>query len=167
MSTLNVDTIQDKGAAFEHARLVQVVDAVTTSVATGSTTTPNDDTVPTSSEGTEYLTCAITPPHASNKLLIQCNFPFVESATAAHCFLSLFQDSGSAAIACAGNLTQGSTGVIELNLNHYMTAGTTSSTTFKVRIGANSGATTINGHGGARKQGGSASCRITISEIRV
>ena len=45
--------------------------------------------------------------------------------------------------------------------------GTTSSTTFKVRVGATSGTTTINGLGGARKYGGVNQSSMTISEIRV
>ena len=46
MSTLNVTTIQDSAAAFEHARLVQVVNTTTGTMATGTTLMPNDDTIP-------------------------------------------------------------------------------------------------------------------------
>ena len=53
-------------------------------------------------------------------------------------------------------------------LKHYMTAGTTSATTFKVRIGrtdSHSNPFTINGYNGARKFGGVSSTSITIMEI--
>ena len=54
------------------------------------------------------------------------------------------------------------------NFNHYMTAGTTSSTTFKVRYGAASGVTnTVNGYNDARILGGVAPASMTIMEIRV
>ena len=47
-----------------------------------------------------------------------------------------------------------------------MTAGTTSATTFKVRIGGNSSVTvTLNGQSGARRLGGVASSSITITEV--
>ena len=71
MSTLKVDTIQDKGAAFEHARLVQVVNTETGAVATGTTNAVADNTIPQNTEGDEYMTLAITPTNTNNKLLIQ------------------------------------------------------------------------------------------------
>jgi hypothetical protein len=50
---------------------------------------------------------------------------------------------------------------------HYMAAGTTSATTFKVRIGAvTSGTITFNGIGSARKLGGVLASSITITEIK-
>ena len=71
MSTLNVDTLQDKAGAFEHARLVQVVNTTTGTMATGTTVMVSDNTTPQNDEGIELMTLAITPTHASNKLLIE------------------------------------------------------------------------------------------------
>ena len=52
------------------------------------------------------------------------------------------------------------------SFRHYMAAGTTSATTFKVRIGADlSGTTTFNGRSGGRQAGGVVSSSITIWEI--
>ena len=49
-----------------------------------------------------------------------------------------------------------------------MTAGTTSSTTFKLRVGAGASSTiSHNGAAGGRKLGGVMQSSITISEIRV
>ena len=156
MSTLNVDTIQDKGAAFEHARLVQVLSTSKADVFTSTSTSLADIT---------GLSQAITPTHASNKLLIEAVVQYATASNVAMC-CALFQDSTAGALACAGqygsNREQSS-----ISLQHYMTTGTTSSTTFKVRFGATSGTTTINGDNGARTYGGVCTTGITISEIRV
>ena len=53
MSTLKCDTIMDSAGAFEHARLVQIVNTQTGTVTTGSTAIPADDTIPQNDEGTE------------------------------------------------------------------------------------------------------------------
>ena len=56
----------------------------------------------------------------------------------------------------------------DIVFSHFMTAGTTSETTFKVRAGFNaSGTTTFNGSGGARRLGGVFASSITITEIAV
>ncbi len=78
MSTLKVDTIQDKGAAFEHARLVQVVNTETGAVATGTTVMPADNTIPQNTEGDEYMTLAITPTNTNNKLLIEVEWQILQ-----------------------------------------------------------------------------------------
>ena len=165
MSTLNVDTIQDKGAAFEHARLVQVVNTTNVSMTTGTTAIPHDNTIPQITEGDEILSRTITPTNASNILLFEVIVQWATASNVAMC-CALFQDSTAGALACAGqygsNREQSS-----ISLQHYMTTGTTSSTTFKVRFGATSGTTTINGDNGARTYGGVCTTGMTISEIRV
>ena len=51
---------------------------------------------------------------------------------------------------------------------HYMTAGTTSATTFKLRAGGNNpGTYTLNGMSGNRKGGGTYFSGMTIWEIAV
>ena len=55
-----------------------------------------------------------------------------------------------------------------VSLQHYMTAGTTSATTFKFRGGsANAGTVTWNGQSGGRFYGGVSSTVMTIWEIEV
>ena len=168
MSTLNVDTIQDKGAAFEHARLVQVVSTQTGAVATGTSIIPGDDTIPQKTEGDEYMTLAITPTHASNKLLIEVHAMGAVSAGNEFFTLALFQDTTANALAAIQTETSNLSSRSEsISLNHYMTTGTTSSTTFKVRMSGASGTFTFNGNGGSRLFGGVMASTMTISEIRV
>ena len=169
MSTLNVDTLQDKAGAFEHARLVQVVNTETGAVATGTTVLPNDDTIPQNDEGNEFMTLAITPTHASNKLLIQVTIILASSVNGSRVGAPLFQDSTAGALATAGSYASNKADTFsDITYSHYMTAGTTSSTTFKVRGGVEDSATvTMNGEGGTRTHGGIMASSITISEIRV
>ena len=168
MSTLNVDTIQDKGAAFEHARLVQVVNTVTGTSATGTTAMPNDNTIPQNTEGDQYMTLAITPTHASNKLLIEVHIIMACATSGRNLQAALFKDSTAGALASTFSYAHQAGEVHSNSIVHYMTTGGTSEITFKVRAGVDSsGTVTFNGYGGNQVHGGVASSAITISEIRV
>jgi len=164
--------LKDGGSPVAAAggKILQVVHAVTTAVATGTTTMPHDDTIPQSGEGTEFLTLAITPASASNKLLISADFNYGHTSTGIQEQMALFQDSTAGALAAVGARSHETSGnkTHFLQVTHYMTAGTTSATTFKIRLGADVGATTtINGLGGVRVLGGVFPSTITIWEIEV
>tara|TARA_R110002020_G_scaffold329672_1_gene545461 strand:- start:217 stop:726 length:510 start_codon:yes stop_codon:yes gene_type:complete len=164
---LKCDTIQNSAGAFEHARLVQVVNVMDGDVATGTTTMPIDNTIPQNDEGNEVMTLAITPTHASNKLLIEVVVTMSNATSGRNLEVALFQDSTAGALASQFSYMATGGGNHIQKLTHYMTTGTTSSTTFKVRIGsASSGTITFNGYSGAQKHGGVAASSITISEIR-
>jgi hypothetical protein len=168
MSTLNVDTLQDKAGAFEHARLVQVVSTETGAVATGTTVLPLDDTIPQNDEGNEVMTLAITPTNASNKLLIEVVTNQAHATGGTEQSAALFQDTTASALAVGFTQAGHANYKQQVIFTHFMVAGATSSTTFKVRIGANdSGTITFNGSGGSRIFGGALASSITISEIRV
>lgn len=144
--------------------VIQIVNTITGAVASGSTALPYDDTIPTITEGDEYMTLAITPNNSSNTLkidvVVQGN-----SGTEAHAAAALFQDATSASLAVGeGYLGAGNMGSIVFS--HYMTAGTTSATTFRIRAGSASGTFTFNGTGAARKYGGKAASSITITEYK-
>ena len=166
--TVQTDTIEDEAGAFEHARLVQVVNVTDSAYATGTTVIVADDSIPQITEGVEYMTLAITPTNASNKLLIQVITNTSNSSGGATETLALFQDTTTAALACVTD-SRGSHAhaIVNMTLNHYMIAGTTSATTFRVRVGYNGGTNYFNGQNGARLFGGVYESSITISEIRV
>jgi hypothetical protein len=147
---------------------VQVVNTQTGAVATGTTIMPFDDTIPQNTEGDEYMTLAITPTNASNKLKIEIIGHFSENTGGNTIItMALFQDATAGAL--AGTFSQNGTTFPEpsMHFTHFMAAGTTGETTFKVRAGRNSsGTTTFNGVDGARKLGGVTSSSITITEIK-
>ena len=147
--------------------IVQVVNTQTGAVATGTTAMPVDDTVPQSTEGDEYMTLAITPTNTNNKLKIEVLFNYAHSA-AVNIGLGLFQDSTASALAATQAVEISGNNTWQMSLTHYMTAGTTSATTFKVRAGGTTGSTlTFNGHSGGRIFGGVMASSITIEEIKV
>ena len=61
--------------------------------------------------------------------------------------VALFQDSTASALACRALRPSDYYYPVQNNFSYYMTAGTTSSTTFKVRVGMNSGTVYINRDG--------------------
>jgi hypothetical protein len=153
----------DIGWAAPIGGLIKVVHQQSGAVSTVTAVIPLDDTIPQQSEGSEFLTATITPTNASNKLKITVVLNGAHSGTAA-IVCALFQDSAANALATA--IGAASTGSVNMSFVHYMTAGTTSATTFKARVG--SGSTfTVNGSGGNRRFGGTMATSITIEEISV
>jgi hypothetical protein len=153
--------------------VVQVVNYQTGAYATGSTAIPLDDTIPQITEGTEVMTLAITPTSATNKLKITVCVS-AGSASGGSVTTALFMAvSGQDAIADALAATRGQQAVENLKLQnttfiHYMTAGTTSAITFRVRCGTNATAAFyFNGETNARLFGGVCASSITIEEIKV
>ena len=171
MSTLKVDTIQGKTTAGTVAipgHVVQVVNTQTGAVATGTGTCSYDDTIMQNTEGDEYMTLAITPTSSTSKLKIDVVFNGANNLTNRITTVGLFQDSTANALATVTNLNfyGASNSPFNISFNHFITAGTTSSTTFKVRAGTDtSSTTTFNGQNGSRKGGGVTASSITITEI--
>lgn len=136
-------------------------------VATGTTQFARTMSIPTNTDGDEYFTLTVTPRSATNYLWIDI-IALVSTSVATPCALSmgLFQDATANALV-ASSVGSAVTGALyTLNINHTMIAGTTSATTFKVRIGANAaGTTTLNGSGGNVLFGGVGYSHIRIVEV--
>lgn len=147
--------------------VVQVVNSQTGAVATGTTVLPYDDTIPQNTEGDQYMSLAITPTSATNKLRIDVTAVVSHSITNQFLAAALFQDSTANALACCPMFQPNAAGPVTIKFSHYMTAGTTSATTFKVRCGGQSaGTTTFNGASGSRIYGGVLASSITITEVK-
>lgn len=146
--------------------IAQVVTFETSEWATGTTTTPFDDTIPQNTEGTEFLTCAITPTSATNDLIITVNALVGSSQIRGGVTGALFQDDTADAIATSNDAEPVAGQIKTFTMVHRMTAGTTSETTFKFRIGADASSTiSLNGTASARIYGGTATSSITIMEV--
>lgn len=153
-------------ATWAVARIVQVVNTQTGAMATGTTAIPGDNTKPQITEGDQYMTLEITPTSATNKLLVDVVWIGTNTNAGVYLIVALFQDSTADALAC-GLARPGAGGYVEtIHFTHYMTAGTTSATTFKVRAGGDTGATTtFNGSAGTALYNGTLASSITITEI--
>lgn len=144
--------------------LVQQVGNQTGAVATGATATEWNDSIPQNTEGNEYLTQAITPKSALSILEIDV-VVMLASNGAANLTVALFQDTTANALAAMASRTIAAGNQHNVKFTHRMVAGTTSATTFKVRIGPDAAVTvTFNGTGSARIYGGVAASSITIKE---
>jgi hypothetical protein len=145
--------------------VVQRVSTQTGAVATGTTVIPFDDTIPQNTEGDQYMTLAITPKNTANILKIEVTVE-VANTVVQEMTAALFQDSTAGALAAICQL-QGLLGQnSNIKFTHTMSAGTTSATTFKVRVGGNgAGTTTFNGNASVRIFGGVMASSIVITEF--
>lgn len=146
--------------------IVQAVSTMTGAVATGTTTIPQDDTIPQNTEGTQFMTLTMTPGHVSNVLVVKTGF---NGASTVNQFpiMALFQDAVANALSVTW-VESGSSGgaPFAMYLVHTMLAGTVGATTFKIRVGGNSASTiTMNGSGGVRTFGGVFNSYIMVTEL--
>lgn len=145
---------------------VQIVYYQDSAVATGSTVSVADNSIPLQTEGTQFMAASITPQNVNNRLRIDVVFNGGESTNTGDGFvIALHQDSTANAIAAINPLEDADTASVQSNaFTHWMTAGTVSKTTFKVRAGTATGETTFNGINGTRQMGGVMASSITITE---
>ena len=143
--------------------VVQFLTTTTASVITCNDNFPvNVDAIPLQTDGIEVLTLAITPTKTTS--ILRINFIcFATNAGASNTVVALFQDATVNALGAVRiKMETNSSG--NLVINYSMTAGTTSSTTFKARVG--SSLAYINGDAvGNRLYGGVALARLTITEF--
>ena len=142
--------------------VVQVVNYQTGANATGTTRIPQDTTIPQITEGDEYMTKAITPTSAVNRLII--DVVFCSSCVSPQAIIvALFMDAVANALsAAAGNCP--AIGYPEVTpLRHSMVAGTVSAITFRVHAGTNATETITFNAGGLF--GGVSASSITITEV--
>jgi hypothetical protein len=166
-----IDGAIDSGhlASGVGGKIVQVVNTQTGAVITGTGTTVSDDTPMLNSEGSEFLTLAITPTSATHKLKIDVVAHTHHNHNTEHYQQAgIFQDTTASALAMSSLYPQLNDRTI-FSFSHFMTSGTTSSTTFKLRMGSpNTGTLTMNGQpAGSRLFGGTLASSITITEIAV
>lgn len=151
---------------FDEAVAGQTVSMQTGAVITGTTQLPADDSIPQNTEGDEYMSLSITPKSATSRLVIDVVWIGASGAASGQLGVALFQDSTADALAAVSAHINGADRQQNLKFTHVMTSGTTSATTFKVRAGQNTAATTtFNGNSGGRILGGVMASSITIREV--
>ncbi len=135
---------------------------------TSSTAFPADDTAPQNTEGVAYtqLDTTITPTNASNKLEITVIIGIgTLTGNGVGSGYALFQDSTASALASTWMSDSPANGqVIPTFLRWTMTAGTTSATTFKIRL---SGVPYVNGGYSFAFYGNTICASMNIKEIKV
>ena len=148
--------------------IIQRVYSSFTTVATGSTVTPFDNTIPQITEGNEFMTITITPTSATNILLIRASALVSYGGTAnVGLTMALHQDSTANALMAVPEFSAVGGEVHTMNIYKAITAGTTSATTFRIRVGSSSSssAVTFNGQLGTQLYGGVAGSYMEVIEI--
>ena len=154
--------------AAASGKIVQVVEGTPyTTYSSTATAMPADDSIPQNTEGAEWITASITPTSATNRLRIEATMGMVSGSGAIDLVAGLFQDSTANALTANVISSTGNFYVYPLSLSHEMAAGTTSSTTFKLRAGPASGTMYVNGKSSTRMLGGVSAVRLRITEIKV
>lgn len=126
---------------------VQIKANTSAATTSGTTVIPVDNTIPQITEGIEVMTQAITPTSATNLLVIEATALVGNSAGSNNAVIALFQDSTANALHATNQFQSQAAGDVNLALLHQMVAGTTSSTTFRIRIGYSGAGTTTFGNG--------------------
>jgi hypothetical protein len=162
-------TIPASVASGAVGQVIAVSNTQTGAVASGTTVMPADDTIPQITEGDEYMTLAHTALSTSNKLKIDVVVVCAESAagTPLKVGVALFKDTTTDALAAVTSRMVAQDVLTAISFTHYMTAPSTSSVTYRVRIGPGAaGTVTFNGITAARIFGGVMASSITITEIK-
>lgn len=145
--------------------LLQTAFSSASASATGTTVIPYDDTIPQITEGTEFITITITPKYTNSILYIDVNVQ-VSYSIAAHIIGALFQDSTANALTAGDQYQATPEGLVKFTFKYSMVAGTTSSTTFRVRLGSNAAGTVyFNGDSSGRRFGAITKSAIEIREV--
>ena len=142
-------------------KVVQMVYFQTGEYASGPILMSYKNSIPLNSEGNEFMSLTITPTSAESILEITV----VANATSNDNTptMALFQDNQVQAIA-ATYFVGFAQWITPMTINHFMQAGTTSPTTFRVRMGSANGWTYFNGQAGGRMLGGVYSSSVSIKE---
>jgi hypothetical protein len=161
------DASFNDGTGLNTGAVQQQVSTLYSAVATGTTLLPIDDTIPQITEGDQYMTQAITPKASANILHIHATVFISTSVSGGNVTVALFQDSTANALCVSNQFQTTATGINQIPLTYTMTAGTTSSTTFRIRAGSSSANTiTFNGTASARFFGTAPKSSISIVEYK-
>lgn len=146
--------------------VIQFASAIDASYQSGTTNFAFGDNAPTNTEGTEILTCSITPKSTTNKLIIRFNARVAGDASNT-VGVALFVNGTSTSISAEQFTVPSADAGTTLSDEYVMTAGTTSALTFSLRVGCASSHTWyVNGTSAGRRFGGTMKTAITVTEIK-
>ena len=120
------------GVGGEAVEIIQSISKVIPA-ATGSTTFPNDDTTPLSSEGTEIVSQAITPADNTNKIHLTASVTVEHSGGEV---IAIVAFRGSTAIGAATVEDNNAGNKLVISLNLLDSPASASAQTYSLRIGS-------------------------------
>lgn len=153
------------GEGLSAGATVQTVYQDVTTFFSGNSNIPLDNTIPQITEGGQVHTLNITPKYANSVLEIEVNGAGYTSGGGS-ITMAVFKNSGSNAVAAIEQHTTSpeQTGI---RLLAHVSAGSTSTATYTVRVGATGGTGWgYNGRNGAAAYGGVGVASMVIREIK-
>ncbi len=132
-----------------------------------TTEIPIDDTIPQQTEGSEVMTVTITPTSAASILEVTAELSVTTSGSNFN-VLAMFQDATAGAVEALCFAYTGADFCDVLTIQHRVVAGSTSPTTFKLRLGVAPGSSATvytNGTSSGRRLGGVQKSYMQVKEL--
>lgn len=142
----------------------QIVYATSSTYASTSVVIPVDNTIPQITEGAEFLTATITPQSATSRLIVMLSTQ-AAPVNIATVTLAIFRDATANAIGSTCESANTANTAISLSCMASVISGSTSATTFRMRLGANSGQVFVNGSSGGAYFGGVSATSMSVIEV--
>lgn len=148
-------------------RIVQVVEAMNATYASSSATIPYDNSIPQSSEGTEFTQAAInfTPAYATSLLLIEAIAYVSNSVSNTSVAICLFKDAATDASAVGIASPSGGQDSDSAIISYKEAAVDVTARVYKLRYGGYQGTSYINGTSGGPLFGGVMKSGLRITEV--
>lgn len=146
-----------------------VVNSVTATYSANADLTtpiPADDTIPQNTEGTEIVTASLAPGSTSNKIRVRFSAYGSTSTGPNNLIAALFIDSGASAVRTMQARVASANDTVALVLEYEYTPASTSSITYRIRVGGSANTARLNGNTSGRTFGGSAGAVLTVEEIK-
>jgi hypothetical protein len=144
-------------------KLVKIQTSIITSTSTITSVIPADNTIPQSSEGDEVATITYTPLSASNNLDLEFEV-MVSVSAVARVTAALFVNSDTNAVKAIGAVGAGAGFSNVVRLRYIVPAGSTTSRTYKIRMGPNSDSAYFNKGNSTDTYGGTSSAILSVKE---
>jgi len=132
------------GVVQNTGKVLQQVRNSLSSRISSATTIPWDGSIPQITEGVEVLTLEITPSLSTSVLVIEGTIT-LGAGGLDNLTIALFVDSTSNAIAASSSVATNSVYVYTIPIKYYVSSGSTSARTYKIRAGASGNTVYING----------------------
>lgn len=142
-------------------------ESTSTTFVNTSTTIPNDDTIPTSSEGTQIFSITYTPVRSDSRLFLEMELHLGSSSGAAPVAIAVFTTASASAQKTAGARIENTAGPVTFRYKIELSNWGTSSDTVSVRMGragSSGGFPQLNGASGSRMFGGTLQSYARIEE---
>jgi hypothetical protein len=142
----------------------QVQQAESVAYASATTIIPNDDTIPTATEGFLVASVAITPESNASKLTVGGYVHASNGSAGVIGTMTLLKATATQAFAVGAELFSSANNPHVIFCERTVTATGIAAQTFDLRAGANSGDMFLNGSSTARVYGGISNCKIWVVE---